>query len=599
MRFATLKSESLGLRIMIAAIIAVGVILVLTIRFQLVQETDHIRSQGVNLARVLTKLRDQQPAVLEQVLAYQLSSASFAYGVIATADGFSLAEVAASGVIVPPVTELNDKSWVQQAERSISQGEILEFHGPITVAGQAGNYRIGFFAPSFHLIGAQLPFIASLMLPVFLLVPLFLFFLRREVNPLKEVNVELERMMASNQTTPGVLPNPGDLRGFVSQFNKFLDHAKSQIGEYQEEKSKLVTSEKFLGYRLHRFETIINSLPIGILVLDQETCVTVGNNYLWSQIGIDVDGLVGAKLSSLPHPELQAHFAKYERNIGSLVGEPFQFDGSNETVKLSASVHRLNETDEAAPVFMVVLQDVSSEARAQQSRSEFVAHLAHELKAPLHTLSLYAEILQNEDDNPPEFQLEASNVICDEVERLARLVNNLLSMTQIEMGTLKLDRHRIKLVDLVRDTTDTLARSAKDKDLTFELDLPNDVLPVQVDKDVLRIAITNLLTNAMKYTDAGGVITVSVTETDDALTICVADTGIGIPQEDQAEIFQKFYRVEGEQMKNRAGHGLGLALARQIVELHHGSMRVESQLGEGSRFYIDLWKNAGVMQQAI
>jgi signal transduction histidine kinase len=167
------------------------------------------------------------------------------------------------------------------------------------------------------------------------------------------------------------------------------------------------------------------------------------------------------------------------------------------------------------------------------------------------------------------------------------------------MGTLKLDRQRIKLIDLVRDTTEALQRSARDKELTFELDLPNDVIPVLIDKDVLRIAISNLLTNAIKYTDAGGTITVSVSENDDAVTICVADTGIGIPQQAQAEIFEKFYRVEGEQMNNRSGHGLGLALARQIVELHHGSMRVESELGEGSRFYIDLWKQAGVMQQAI
>lgn len=255
--------------------------------------------------------------------------------------------------------------------------------------------------------------------------------------------------------------------------------------------------------------------------------------------------------------------------------------------------------EEAAPTYLVMFLDVSNEARAQQTRKEFVAHLAHELKSPLHTLSLYSELLQSEEEINRELQLDAANVISDEVERLARLINNLLSMTQIEMGTLKLDRQRIKLIDLVRDTTEALQRSARDKVLNFEIDLPNDVIPVLVDKDVLRIAISNLLTNAIKYTDEGGTITVSVSETNDAVTICVADTGIGIPREAQAEIFEKFYRVEGEQMNNRSGHGLGLALARQIVELHHGSMRVESELGEGSRFYIDLWKQAGVIQQAI
>jgi signal transduction histidine kinase len=212
---------------------------------------------------------------------------------------------------------------------------------------------------------------------------------------------------------------------------------------------------------------------------------------------------------------------------------------------------------------------------------------------------MYSEALQDDDGMSPEIQLEAANVINDEVERLARLINNLLSMTQIEMGTLTLDKKRIKLVDLVKDVTHAMQRSARDRHLNFVLDLPPEAIAVNVDKDLLRIAINNLLTNAIKYTDAGGTITVSVSESDEAVTVCVADTGIGIAAEDQAQIFDKFYRASGENMENRSGHGLGLPLARDIVNLHHGSMRLESASGEGSRFYIDLWKHAGVMQQAI
>ena len=604
MRLANIQRERLGLSVMLAALAAVVVVLVLTIRFQLANEAEHIRAQGVNLARMFTKLSDQDRGDLEQVMSYQLSNETFAYGVIATSKGFSLVEVAAPGVTVPFVDALPGNAWVQEAQRDTSRGVIIEFYGPILVnglvEGQTAQFRIGFFKPSLDVLGAQLPFIASLMLPVFLLAPLFLFFLRREVDPLKNMNAEFEKILAGQNKTSVAAPTPGDIRGFALQFNHFLDQAKVQMVEYKEEKSKLVTSEKFLGYRLHRFETILNSLPVGLLVLDQDACVSVGNEWLRSHLDLDPQQIVGEKLSACSiNADLQAHFARHEHNIGALVGEPFQFDAPNGAARLSASVHRLNGEEEAAPTYLVMFLDVSNEARAQQTRKEFVAHLAHELKSPLHTLSLYSELLQSEEEINRELQLDAANVISDEVERLARLINNLLSMTQIEMGTLKLDRQRIKLIDLVRDTTEALQRSARDKVLNFEIDLPNDVIPVLVDKDVLRIAISNLLTNAIKYTDAGGTITVSVSETTDAVTICVADTGIGIPQEAQAEIFEKFYRVEGEQMNNRSGHGLGLALARQIVELHHGSMRVESELGEGSRFYIDLWKQAGVMQQAI
>ena len=269
--------------------------------------------------------------------------------------------------------------------------------------------------------------------------------------------------------------------------------------------------------------------------------------------------------------------------MGQLVGETFVFSPEESSdLQIGASVHRLSESNDGVSRYHLILfQDVSSEARAEQSRSEFVAHLAHELKAPLHTLSMYTEALQDDAETPEEFQVEAVNVISDEVERLARLINNLLSMAQIEMGTMTLDRQRIKLVDLVRDTTEAVSRTARGRDLSFELDLPNEVIPVQVDKELLRIAISNLLTNAIKYTDAGGTITVSVRETNDAVSICVADTGIGIPEEEQSRIFSKFYRVQDDDTENRSGHGLGLPLAQDIVRMHHGSIQVDSQSGMG------------------
>jgi two-component system sensor histidine kinase VicK len=468
-----------------------------------------------------------------------------------------------------------------------------------------GHFRIGFFKPTLALalVSEQLPFMASLILPIFLLAPLFLLFVRREVNPLKEVNARLTTMLRDTKPGSGVEQTKSDdLRGVIEQFNQFLTHAKGQISEYQDEKSKLVTSGKFLSYRLHRFEAILNSVPDGVLVVDDEACVSFANLRVRSLLSLQPEDLLGAKVSAcVQDPALMAHFAKHETNLGRLVGEALVFNPQNQPdISVSAAVHRLNDGDEGSSHhYLVIFRDVSSEARAQQSRSEFVAHLAHELKNPLHTLAMYAEALQDEGDKPEEFQLEAVNVISDEVERLARLINNLLSMTQIEMGTLQLDRQRIKLVDLVRDTTETMERSARGRELTFEMDLPNDVIPVHVDKDLLRIAVNNLLTNAIKYTDPGGTINVSVSESDEAVSICVADTGIGIAEDDQAQIFQKFFRAGGDDMKSRSGHGLGLPLARDIVEMHHGSIRVESEPGQGSRFTIDLWKHAGVMQQAI
>ncbi len=602
MRLEAIHRASLGLRVTFASLVAIAVVLTLTVRSQVSNDSEAVRKEAVNLARLITKLpaTAEQPSGWELVLRHQLSNENFVYGLVESADGKPIVSVTASGILVPPSEPMTSGAWVQQAERLLGQEVVIEYHGPLRFNEQVGHFRIGFRQPGIQFTLEQLSFIASLMLPVFLLTPIFLYFMTREVDPLKKLNAQLVKLvpMPESQSTQ----TPTDIKSFSDQFNLFLDHAKGQIEGYQLEKSELLTSGRFLSYRLNRFESIFNSVPEGLMVLDGDACVSFANVRLGWFFDLQADELIGAKASNcLRLPELQEYFAKHEQNIHALVGEHLVFKPEQHPeVSVSVSVHPLQEgAGGSGRHHVVVFRDVTAEVRAQQSRSEFVAHLAHELKAPLHTLSMYSEALQNEEGSTEEFQLEATNVISDEVERLSRLINNLLSMNQIEMGTLQLDRQRIKLVDLVRDTTETMERSARGRELKFELDLPNDVIPVQIDKDMLRIAINNLLTNAIKYTDPGGTITVSAYESADAVTICVADTGIGISSDEQTQIFHKFYRVTGESMEDRTGHGLGLPLARDIVEMHHGSMRVESELGEGSRFYIDLWKHAGVVQQAI
>jgi len=153
--------------------------------------------------------------------------------------------------------------------------------------------------------------------------------------------------------------------------------------------------------------------------------------------------------------------------------------------------------------------------------------------------------------------------------------------------------------DLLEDAFDNVSRSGREAKLDFKLELPDDISPVSVDKELLRIAINNLLTNAIKYNNAGGTVMLRAEETADAITICVKDDGIGIDVKDQEHIFSKFYRSEDDEVRNRTGHGLGLALAQDIVHLHHGELRVVSEPGAGAEFIIELSKDSGLLQKAI
>ncbi len=178
-------------------------------------------------------------------------------------------------------------------------------------------------------------------------------------------------------------------------------------------------------------------------------------------------------------------------------------------------------------------------------------------------------------------------------------MNNLLNINRIERGSFDLDKQRVRLADLLGDISDNLGRTAKQSDIGIELHIPHDLSPVLVDKDLFRIALNNLMTNAIKYNHPTGTVTMKAEETDEAILIHVIDTGIGISPEDRDRIFAKFYRSEDDEVRQRSGHGLGLPLARQIVELHEADLSLESEPGRGSTFTITLWKRSGLIKKAI
>jgi signal transduction histidine kinase len=137
------------------------------------------------------------------------------------------------------------------------------------------------------------------------------------------------------------------------------------------------------------------------------------------------------------------------------------------------------------------------------------------------------------------------------------------------------------------------------KELDLQIELPKEMSAVAIDKNLFRIAVNNLLTNAIKYSNPGGQVTLSAEEDEESTRITVRDNGIGISPEEHEKIFDKFYRSESAEAQDRNGHGLGLALAREIVYLHHGTLSLESTPGEGSAFVIEFRKETGLLQEVV
>jgi signal transduction histidine kinase len=274
---------------------------------------------------------------------------------------------------------------------------------------------------------------------------------------------------------------------------------------------------------------------------------------------------------------------------------------SNPQKSIAVNAFPLFSPKHTSSVFgaVVLFRDISAEVMARGARDEFVAHVAHEIKSPLNVINMQADALAEFGAEDAEIRVNSVNVIQDEVDRLSRMIGDLLNITQIEAGSVSIDRKPVKLRELLEDAFTATMRRSDARGIVPQLDLPRTLPTIQADKDLLRLALNNLLTNAIKYNRAGGAVTLAAVEHDDRIEISVSDEGVGIAADEQQRIFEKFYRSQDAGARAREGHGLGLALAKHVLDLHHGTVQVDSQLGEGTTFTISLKKEMVLLKEAV
>ncbi len=241
---------------------------------------------------------------------------------------------------------------------------------------------------------------------------------------------------------------------------------------------------------------------------------------------------------------------------------------------------------------VVLFRDVTRDRLAAKAKSEFVAHVSHELRTPLSSIRAYTEMLVDGEAADEKTRAEYYGIIQTSADRLGRLIDNMLNISRIEAGTVRINKEPVAVSIIVKEVTDSLIPQAEQKNIALLTDLAPVVERVLADRDLLYQAVLNLVSNAIKYTPEGDKVTVRMVtlEEQNALRIEVSDTGVGIPSEDLPHMFEKFYRVEAN--KNMAkGTGLGLNLVKNIVEVvHEGKLSLRSEVGKGSTFAITLNK---------
>jgi signal transduction histidine kinase len=241
-----------------------------------------------------------------------------------------------------------------------------------------------------------------------------------------------------------------------------------------------------------------------------------------------------------------------------------------------------DELGELAASFNQMSADLT---QSRDLRRQMTADIAHELRTPLTVVLGHTEAL-SEGQLPPDPQ--TFDIIYDETKRLNRLVEDLRTLSLSDAGELHLNRQRISPTDLLERAAAARKSEANSKEIMLEIEPPSELPDVNVDPDRVTQVLVNLLDNALRYTPAGGMITLSATQIQEGVAIAVKDSGPGIPAEDLNHLFERFYRGDKSRQREQGGSGLGLAIAKSLVESQGGRIRVESQLGEGATFIIEL-----------
>lgn len=407
-----------------------------------------------------------------------------------------------------------------------------------------------------------------------LILVLNIFVSRKLSQPVEEITRAAKEISEGNfdvKARPGA---KGELAVLGHSINLMASQIKKRVREITQEKETL--------------KTILQGMSDGVMVVDAQGKVILINSVLEDllQRPSDVSGKTPVEV--IRNAELQDGFAQVLDT-----GETFSTELSVAMPEadriFDVTIARLMLQEKAGGA-VAVFHDITDLKRVEQMRKDFVANVSHELRTPLTSIKGYAETLCEEDIKKVPKAQSFAQIILKHANRLSALVQDLLSLTQLESQSMPIVKNEIDLRSVLDSAVLVLKPSAEAKNLNIETKSISKKTMIWADRDQIGQALINLLDNAVKYTPEGGGITVSVTDVENEVQITVADTGIGIPREHLNRIFERFYRVDKNRSRELGGTGLGLSIVKHIIQSHGGRVWVQSELDEGSAFSFNLPK---------
>jgi two-component system sensor histidine kinase VicK len=594
-----------------ASLLVVAAIISLLYTKQSQLHREKVRTQGVALARALsgTQLSQLVPAAGQKNLVGTFASAqasdAFAYAALVTKSGEKLYEFTAPGSIVPSASlPLDPSAWFGE-HPLVSPGDgkpIREFFAPVLQKGElVGFVRIGYYETLEAARILEISYTALMALPVLLLMAFCYFLIKQEMRPLAALTRKLEEVSRTYGLQLG-FPTNLELRQLARRFDDFVQAVLGRVREADRQTLEMQAASRLLAYKHDKAHAILNAIPDAVVVLDDSGVLSYANPKAAALLGAEPDALLGKPLQAwCPRADVRALLGRINDPVDAhAYSTELEYSMAEDRERrMCVSAYPLFSPRDARIVYgtLAVFRDVSEQYSAKHAGMEFVAQVSHELKTPLTTMRTFSELLLDYAKLSAEDRVEAVNGIHDETARVATLITNLLNVFKLEAGTLPLERQRVKLHELLSDVARSMAKSAQSKQVALELRIAPDIGAASLDKELFRIAVDNLVGNAIKYSRPGGRVTLAAERANEHVRITVSDDGIGIAEDETEKVFDKYYRSKSQEVAARTGHGLGLYLAKRIVELHHASISVQSELGKGTQFALEFEATAVPLEQ--
>ncbi|MFB3881847.1 MAG: ATP-binding protein [Armatimonadota bacterium] len=395
---------------------------------------------------------------------------------------------------------------------------------------------------------------------------------RRIAEPLQGMRGLMAEMAAGDFTKRLDIKEPTEVVGLAQSFNSLADSLQQTLGELRREQARL--------------RGILASVAEGIIAVDAQGKVTLVNPQAASLLKVDQTAVSGATAQSLPLPADVISLFPRCLDTNRLCGAEFRLENPRRILSMEVAPVRTDAGEGWGAV--AVVRDITAERQLEQMRRQFISDASHEIKTPLTSIGGFAAAIADGTAATAEERTRSAALIVKEVDRLTRLVNELLDLSRIESGAVALDLAEVELPDLIGDAIEAFGGQAQEKDITLAVDLPADLPAVMADADRVYQVLVNLLSNALRFNRPAGEVQITARPVDGYVRVGVKDSGPGIPADQLPRIWERFHRADPSRARQNGGTGLGLAIVRSIVEAHGGTVSAESEVGVGSTFSFTL-----------